>query len=68
MSVANNVHTRRIEKHLSLRRLAEKAGVAFSTIYRLEKGSHRPTYPTLKLISEALEVPVSELIEEGQED
>jgi len=63
MSVANNVHNKRIEKHLSMRKLSEKTGVAFSTIYRLENGLNRPTFSTLKLISQALDTTVSDLMD-----
>lgn len=52
----------RLEKDLSLRALAELAGIDFSYISRLEKGSHTPSRDTVIKIAKALDIPVNELM------
>jgi transcriptional regulator with XRE-family HTH domain len=54
----------RVERALSLRALAERSGVAFDTINKLELG-HRPArLVTIRKLAEALEVEPKELIQE----
>ena len=54
----------RVERALSLRALAERSGVAFDTINKLELG-HRPARRvTIRKLAEALEVEPKELIQE----
>jgi transcriptional regulator with XRE-family HTH domain len=51
-----------VERALSLRALAERSGVAFDTINKLELG-HRPArLVTIRKLAEALEVEPKELI------
>ena len=48
---------------LSLRALADRAGVDFSTIYRIEAGDTVPKLDTLEKLAKALGVSVRDLIE-----
>jgi transcriptional regulator with XRE-family HTH domain len=52
----------RVERALSLRALAERSGVAFDTINKLELG-HRPArLVTIRKLAEALDVEPNELM------
>jgi transcriptional regulator with XRE-family HTH domain len=48
---------------LSLRDLAKKAGMEFSTIHRIEQGGESPRFATLEKLAKALGVSVRDLIE-----
>ena len=48
---------------LSLRQLAEKAGVDFSTIHRIEQGGESPRFATLEKLAKALGISVRDLID-----
>ena len=48
---------------LSLRGLAEKAGVDFTTLNRIELGKAAPRFSTLEKLAKALRVSVRDLIE-----
>ena len=52
----------RQKKGLSLRGLAAKAKVDFSTIYRIEVGKEAPRLPTLERLARALGVKVADLL------
>ena len=55
----------RVERALSLRTLAERSGVAFDTINKLELG-HRPArLVTIRKLAEALGVEPKELMKGG---
>lgn len=54
----------RKNKGLSLRELSKKIQMTPNTIYRWEAGDFFPKPKNLKRLSEVLEVPVSELIED----
>ena len=53
----------RIEKGFTMRGLAEKAGLALSTISNWENGKHLPDLEALDLVSIALGVKPWQLIE-----
>jgi transcriptional regulator with XRE-family HTH domain len=54
----------RVERALSLRALAQRSGVAFDTINKLELG-HRPArLVTIRKLADALGVEPNELIQE----
>jgi transcriptional regulator with XRE-family HTH domain len=53
MTAAELVRTTRAEAGLSVRALAEAAGVAASTVHRIERGELQPTVQTLRHILEA---------------
>ncbi len=52
----------RRQNGLSIRGLAAKAKVDFSTVYRIEAGKEAPRLPTLEKLARALGVPVTELL------
>ena len=62
MNTGETVRKKRLEKHLSIRRLAEKSGVMPSTIYRIERRSSRPHIATLNALADALECTASDLV------
>jgi len=51
----------RESQFLTQHELAEKAGVGIATIARIEKGTRRPTFRTIKRLAAALGVEPSEL-------
>src|SRR5262249_56278928 len=53
MRSADLVRTVRAEAGLSVRALAEAAGVAASTVHRIEQGDLQPTVETLRQVVEA---------------
>jgi transcriptional regulator with XRE-family HTH domain len=56
----------REEAGLSLRAVAVKAGVDFSTIYRIGTGDTIPKFDALEKLAKALGIPVRDLIENGK--
>lgn len=54
----------REEKGYSLRRLADKVGMSYVALYRLECGETDPRLETLRKLARALNVTVAELIGE----
>ncbi|GAC1598928.1 MAG: hypothetical protein NVS3B8_11450 [Chitinophagaceae bacterium] len=52
----------RMEKKLSLRKLADNADVDFSQIHRIEKGTSNPTLTMLLALAEGLGITIEELI------
>jgi transcriptional regulator with XRE-family HTH domain len=60
--IGNNIRKKRNELGISQQELADNADVAKSTIQRIEKGDMNPSILTLKNISVALEIDLSELI------
>ena len=51
----------RATQFLTQRELAEKSGVGVATIVRIEKGTHSPTFRTIKRLAAALGVEPSEI-------
>lgn len=64
MPVGEVIRIERHKKKLTQRQLAEKIKVSTSTITGYEKGSINIPYNRLKSIANALEVPMSILVEE----
>ena len=56
----------RDKRGISLRRLADKAGVEFSTVHRIEREKVTPRLATLARLAKALKVTVADLIGEGK--
>ncbi len=50
----------------SLRALADKVGMAYPALFRLESGEADPRLSTLRKLAKALGVTVAELIGEGK--
>jgi transcriptional regulator with XRE-family HTH domain len=64
----DRLRTLRVEHVLTLRELAEAAGVSKDTIWRLENG-HSEAHPsTIRKLAKALEVQPKELVRAGGED
>lgn len=62
-ALGNFITERRIEKKLSIRKLAELANISHTEIYRLEHGERKHPSPLiLKSIAQALEVNFSEIM------
>lgn len=59
------IHLRewRRRRFLTVRALAEKAGVAYTTIVRVETGRHQPTMKTIMRLAKALDVEPEQLVE-----
>ncbi|MDP9366247.1 MAG: helix-turn-helix domain-containing protein [Chloroflexota bacterium] len=53
----------RTERLWSVRDLAREAGVSTKTVVQAEYGRQRPSYGTMRRISEALGVPAAEIAE-----
>ena len=53
-------------KGYSLRRLADKVGMSYVALFRLERGETDPRLGTLRKLAKALTVTVAELIGEGK--
>src|SRR5438067_10789982 len=65
--IGSAVRRRRQALNLSLRPLASKSGVSASMISEIERGTKSPTISTLYKRADAMRVPVTALIEDGQE-
>ena len=48
-------------RFLTQRELAEKSGVGIATVARIEKGTHSPSFRTIKRLAAALGVEPSDL-------
>jgi len=60
--LARNIKRFRQEKELTQLSLAEKAGIAQSFLSNIENGLQSPSFKNLKKISEALGVPLEDLL------
>lgn len=61
--VAEAIKARRNQLGLTLRALASRSGVSPSMISDVERGAKSPTIATLSALAEAMEIPVSALVE-----
>ncbi len=52
----------RQEKGLSIRKLARKSGLHWTTIWKAEKGGRIPSLVTLHKLAKALRVPLTDLL------
>jgi transcriptional regulator with XRE-family HTH domain len=63
--IAQNIKRFRTAKKLSQEQLAQKAGITYSTVAKLESGANRnPTVNTLQRIAKALDVSLDDLVKE----
>ena len=53
----------RRQRFLTVRALAEKAGVAYTTVVRAETGRHQPTMKTIRRLAKALGIKPEQLVE-----
>jgi transcriptional regulator with XRE-family HTH domain len=63
-SLAKRLRVLRVERGLTLRQAAEKAGVRAGTLSGIERGDHVARDATLGKIAKAYDVPVEDLLEE----
>lgn len=62
-AIADNIKRLRDSHDLSQRELAEKSGVVYDTLIKIESGANtNPTIETIKKIAQALLVGVDDLI------
>ncbi len=52
----------RLEKGLSIRGLARRAGLHWTTIWKVEKAGRIPSLVTLNKLARALRVPLTDLL------
>ena len=63
--LADNIRRYRIEKGFSQEQLAQKAGVTYSTLTKLEMGVNKnPTVGTLQKVATALGVTLDDLMKQ----
>ena len=67
-NIADNLKRLRLERHLSLSRLAEMAQVSKVILSQIEKGDTNPTINTIWKIAKGLQVPYTLLIDEHHPD
>jgi transcriptional regulator with XRE-family HTH domain len=58
----NHLRGLRTSKKMTLEQIAAAADVQISQVYRIEKGKANPTLKTLIVLSTALEISLSELL------
>jgi transcriptional regulator with XRE-family HTH domain len=61
-SVGHRIREQRTRRGMSLRGLAEKSGVNFATISRIETGKRQPLLAQIQQLAKALRVPPRTLI------
>jgi transcriptional regulator with XRE-family HTH domain len=64
MSISARVKKRRAELGISLRDMASRCGLSFSTLSRIENGRFSPTYENAAKLAKALELDVAEIAPE----
>lgn len=57
-----NLRKKRDQLKISQQELADNSNIAKSTVQRIEKGELNPSITTLKHISDALKIDISELL------
>jgi transcriptional regulator with XRE-family HTH domain len=66
--LGNRVRSLRLSRNLSVRELAEQAGVSMSYVYAIESGVRGSNLKKLSKIASALSVSMTTLIGEGKDD
>jgi transcriptional regulator with XRE-family HTH domain len=66
MKLGEKIRFLRENKGLNLSELAKKAGIAKSTLFKIEENKTNPTIKTIWAIAEILGVPFGELVGEGE--
>lgn len=64
-ALARRVKTLRENRRLTQEEFARKIGISVSFASLLERGERAPSYETLVLVAQALEVPLGELFRDG---
>ena len=63
--IGGRIHEIRKQQELTLDELARRCGVSKSMLSQIERGKVNPTYATLWSITQALDVEMSQLIEQA---
>jgi transcriptional regulator with XRE-family HTH domain len=66
--LGNRVRSLRLSRNLSVRELAEQAGVSMSYVYAIESGVRGSNLKKLSKIASALSISMTTLIGEGKDD
>jgi transcriptional regulator with XRE-family HTH domain len=66
MKLGHKIRARRKARGLSLRELADRAGISPGMISQMERGFTSPSIRTLRLVSAALDTPLPWLLEEDE--
>jgi transcriptional regulator with XRE-family HTH domain len=61
LALASTLRRLREERGLTLEALAYRAGITVGSLGRIELGHTSPTWTTVQMIADALEVPLAEL-------
>ena len=64
--VGDNIRMIRKQQGYSMNALAKKAGIAYATLNAIERSTKSPSVDTIRLLSEALNIPISYLLGEEQ--
>ena len=62
MDVGNRVRTLRKQANLTMKQLAEMAGISLTTMHRIETGQQSPSVAVLSLIAHNLGLPITNLL------
>lgn len=68
MNIGENIRRIRKEKGWTMKKLGEEIGISEQGIGNYERGDREPNIETIKKISEALDVPIQEIIGEDLSD
>jgi len=61
--LASNIKKLRKQHHLSQEQLAQKAGITYSTLIKIESGSNKnPTLDTLTKLANVFKIKIDELV------
>jgi transcriptional regulator with XRE-family HTH domain len=66
--VGQRIREIRESQRLSLRAVADRAGLSVNAISLIERGTNSPTVSSLMRLATALEVPITNFFQEGAED
>lgn len=67
MTIGDRLKEWRDKRGITQKILSEKSGISQGMIYKIERGIASPSIPTAERIAEALNIPVSFLIEPNQD-
>lgn len=67
MTIGDRLKEWRDKRGITQEVLAEKSGISQGMIYKIERGITSPSIPTAERIAEALNIPISFLIESNQD-
>jgi len=69
VTIGDKIRLLRKENNISIRKLSEMTGLSKSTLSDIENNkSKKPTVDTIERIAKALQIPISELFEEIQNE